>query len=297
MDTSSHRVWLAQAALLTAAVIWGFAFVAQRSAMQHIGPFAFNGIRFLLGAAVLLPIGWKRLQGQRGAPAAKSTTRGAILSGLILFVASTLQQVGLVYTTAGKAGFLTGLYVVLVPLLGLFVGQRPRATVWTGAALAAGGTYLLSGTAAGPASIGDLLVLLGAFGWAIHVQLVGRLIRQTHPMRIAVIQNTVCGVLSLAVATGWERTSLSGLSAALPALLFAGVLSVGVAYTLQILGQRRIEPSHAGVLISLESVFAAVGGWVLLDEPITAPILAGCALMLVGMLLCQRKRSLVSRPS
>jgi len=290
VNPESKHPWLAQTALLAAALIWGFAFVAQRSAMQFIGPFAFNGLRFLLGAAVLLPVAWAARRSGRVPPITASTAVGAALAGVVLFAAATLQQVGLVYTTAGKAGFLTGLYVVLIPLLGLFAGHRPRATVWAGALLAAGGTYLLSGDASGPASTGDVLVLIGALGWAIHVQLVGRLIRRGSPITIAIVQNAVCGGLSLAVSFATEHTTGSGVYASLPALLFAGILSVGVAYTLQIVGQRHIEPERAGILTSLESVFAAVAGWAVLHEPLGGRILAGCALMFLGMLLCQWRR-------
>ncbi len=280
--------------LLLAAAIWGFAFVAQRAAMEHVGPFTFNGIRFLLGSAALAPFllfagRRERRAGVRSAPGVPSW-RSAAAVGLVLFAAATLQQTGIVYTTAGKAGFITGLYVVIVPLIGLFLGQRVRSPVWIGAAMAVGGLYLLAGGETGRIGLGDGLVLASAFAWAIHVQMVGALVRRMDPIRIAVAQTAVCGALSLAVALASEPIPLSGLRSAVPAFVFAGIASVGIAYTLQIVGQRSLEPSKAGIIVSLEAVFAVVGGWALLSERVTDVILAGCGLMLVGMLLSQVQR-------
>jgi len=278
--------------LLLAAVIWGFAFVAQRAGMRHIGPFTFNGIRFLLGSLSLLPVlllvrRRKRGPGDSTRPASSSTRLRLALLGLVLFGAAALQQMGLVYTTAGKAGFITGLYVVIVPLLGLSLGQRARWTVWAGAAAGVGGLYLLTGLEAGRIGLGDGLVLAGAFGWAIHVQLVGWLVRRADPIRIAVVQTAICGALSLAVGWATESASLADVRAAVPTLVFAGILSVGVAYTLQIVGQRRVDPSRAGIIVSLEAVFAAVGGWVVLGEGGTFVMWIGGGLMLAGMVLAQ----------
>jgi drug/metabolite transporter (DMT)-like permease len=278
--------------LLLAAVIWGFAFVAQRAGMEHVGPFTFNGIRFLLGSFSLLPIlvfARRRIRRGRDSMRARPSAKrlGLGLLGLILFAAAALQQVGLVYTTAGKAGFITGLYVLIVPLLGLFLRQRVRWTVWAGAAAGVGGLYLLAGLGGGRIGLGDGLVLAGAFGWAVHVQLVGWLVRRIDPIRIAVVQTAVCGILSLAVGLATEPVTLMSVWAAAPALSFAGVLSVGVAYTLQIVGQRRIDPSRAGIIVSLEAVFAALGGWLVLGERASGVALVGGALMLAGMVLSQ----------
>ena len=285
-----------------AAAIWGFAFVAQRAGMSHVGPFFFNGIRFLLGCLVLVPFllraGARRSAATcRSAAACRGETRrrridrktaaGLVAAGLVLTVAVNLQQVGLVTTTAGKAGFLTGLYVVLVPLLGLLRRQRIRWAVALAVPLAAAGLYLLS--VAGPLRIapGDGWILLGALVWAVHVQVIDWLVGRADALPIAVTQFSICGGISLAIGLLSETPSIAGLAAAGWAIAYAGVLSVGVAYTLQVIGQRRVEPSSAGVVLSLESVFAALGGWIVLGERLSARSLAGCGLMLAAMVLAQ----------
>lgn len=283
------------AALLVAAAIWGFAFVAQRAGMQYVGPFTFNGFRFVLGSLSLVP--W--LAALRRREASEKTARPEAfrraapalgLVGVVLFAAATLQQVGLAYTTAGRAGFITGLYVVIIPLLGLFMRQRASWVVWAGSAAAVGGLYVLADVGEGAMTLGDGLVLASAFGWAIHVQLVGHLVRRIHPIRIAAAQTAVCGILSLAVAAGTEPIVPAGLRSAAPALLFAGILSVGLAYTLQIVGQRGIDPTRAGILVSLEAVFAVLGGWLVLGERVTGHMVVGCSLMFAGMVLSQLRR-------
>jgi len=280
------------AILLLASAIWGFAFVAQVAGMEHLGPFSFNALRFLLGSLVLLPFG---LVARRTPPSDAGTERskarrGVLLVGLVLFASSTLQQVALITTTAGKAGFITGLYVILVPIYGLFLGQRVRTGVWFGAALAVGGLYLLTGPGAGGFRIGDALLLVSAFGWAIHVQLAAWLVQRVKPIHVAVAQTAICGLLSLAAALATETITLAAVLGALPALLFAGVMSVGIAYTLQLIGQRSVDPARAGILISLEAVFAVLGGWLILGETVTGAMLVGCALMLTGMIVSQLRR-------
>jgi drug/metabolite transporter (DMT)-like permease len=195
--------------------------------------------------------------------------------------------VGLVYTTAGNAGFITGLYVVIVPILGLFVGQRANAGTWLGALLAAAGLYLLSITEGFTIAFGDLLELIGAFFWAGHVLILAWLSPRMQAAKLAVCQYVACSVLSLLTAACLEVITLEGLyQAALP-ILYGGVLSVGVAYTLQVVAQRHAHPAHAAILLSLEAVFAALGGWVVLGETLTPRGMWGCFLMLVGMLLSQ----------
>ena len=276
--------------LLLSAVIWGFAFVAQRAGMEFVGPFTFNGIRFTLGGLVLIPL-VLRLRARESEPIHTVPTLHvwiAIgLAGLVLFVSANLQQIGLVYTTAGKAGFITGLYVVIVPLLGLFRRHRVSAFVWAGCILATGGMYLLSVVGAFSISPGDALVLAGALGWAIHVYLVGWLAQRMHPLRVAILQFAICSVFSLAAAVLRETIHLTDILNAGWMIAYAGILSVGVAYTLQVVGQRRIDPARAGVILSLEAVFAVIGGWMLLGETLSPQGLAGCALMLTGMMLAQ----------
>jgi len=276
-------------ALFLASAIWGFAFVAQRAGMEHVGPFTFNGVRFLLGSAVLLP--FLVLRRGRGAPFApasrRSALRGLALAGVVLFASASLQQVGIVHTTAGKAGFITGLYVVLVPLFGLLRRHRIGLPVWVGAALAVGGLYLLNVTGRFAVGLGDGLVLASAFGWAVHVHVIGWLAGRVRPLLVAAAQFTVCGALSLVVALFTEAIEAEALARAAVPILYAGLLSTGVAYTLQVVGQQRIDPARAGILLSLEGTFAALGGWMLLGETMTGRMLAGCGLMLAGMLVSQ----------
>jgi len=279
--------------LLLASAIWGFAFVAQRAGMAHVGPFTFNGARFLLGSLVLLPLVFA---GRRQPPPVPSvpkgrTAWGLTAAGVVLFLSASLQQVGIVSTTAGKAGFITGLYVVIVPLLGLALrGPKAGPAVWLGAALSAGGLYLLSVTGRFAVELGDALVFAGAFGWAVHVHVIGWLAGKVRPLLIAAVQFAVCGALSLAVALGVEQIEVASLLRAGAPILYAGLLSTGVAYTLQVFGQRRIDPSRAGILLSLEGAFAVLGGWLLLHETMTDRMLAGCLLMLAGMIAAQIRR-------
>jgi len=272
--------------LVLAAVIWGFAFVAQREGMKDVGPFLFNAARFALGGVVLLPAFLLRRRAVRR-PEGKGVIAGYIAAGVVLFAAASLQQGGLVYTTAGKAGFITGLYLVIIPLLGLLRGGRIRATVWTAVFISAGGLYLLTIKGGDRINLGDLLVLASAFGWAAHVHIVGWLARRADPIVIAISQFAVSGALSLAGALLVEPITLDGLHGAWLPIAYAGVLSTAGAYTLQVIGQRRVEPAPAGVIMSLETVFAALGGWLVLGEGMTFRMLIGSFFMLVGMLLAQ----------
>jgi drug/metabolite transporter (DMT)-like permease len=284
----------ADALLLLAAAIWGAAFVAQRAAMQHMGPLAYNGIRFALGTLVLLPLIYTRRQPADSHPSSQRHYYlwGGLLAGGVLFVGASLQQAGLVYTTAQKAGFITGLYVVGVPILGLLIGQRTPVVTWLGAGLAAIGLYLLSVSGQWEVNPGDWLVLACAAVWSVHVLLIGRLSPRTDPLRLAAIQFAVTAVLSLAAAAVFEHTTLAGLAAAKWAILYGGACSVGIGYTLQVVGQRTAPPAHAGLLMSLEAVFAALTGWWLLSEQLSPRELAGCGIMLAGILLSQARRTL-----
>jgi len=273
--------------LLLTALIWGFAFVAQRVGMAHVGPFTFNGVRFALGCLVLLPLVLRARPGSGQARGGPGLLWGGALAGAALFAGASLQQVGLVYTTAGNAGFITGLYVVIVPLLGLFVGHRTNAGSWLGALLAAAGLYLLSVTEGFAMAFGDLLELAGAVCWAGHVLIIGWLSPRTDSTRLAFVQFAACALLSLLTAALTESVQLDGLVRAALPIFYGGALSVGVAYTLQIVAQRDAHPAHASILLSLEAVFAALGGWLLLGETLRPRGLLGCALMLSGMLLSQ----------
>lgn len=276
--------------LLLAAAIWGFAFVAQRVGMDYLGPFTFNGIRFALGSLSLLPLIWY-YRGNAGLPATNekplNSLHMGIAAGLILFIAASLQQIGLLYTSAGKAAFVTCLYIVLVPIAGLFLGRRIAGFVWAGSLLAVAGLYLLCIKEGLSISYGDMLVLVGAFFWTAHILFIDHVSRRVATLKLAMAQFATCSALSLVVAFWRETTSLSDiLQAAIP-ILYGGLGSVGVAYTLQIVGQKAAPPTHAALILSLETVFATIGGFLLLGEVLGAQELLGCALMLGGMLLAQ----------
>ena len=280
--------------LLATAMIWGFAFVAQRAGMSYVGPFTFNAIRFALGMAVLLPLAASGRSPQ-DTPASVSPSRGSAFQlfwgqiglGVALFGGASLQQAGLVYTTAGKAGFITGLYVVMVPILGIALRQQTHLGTWLGAVLAVVGLYLLSVTKGFTIAFGDLLVVLSALLWAVHVHLISWLAPQMNVTLLAIKQYAICSLLSLVTALLVETIAWAAIwQAALP-IFYGGVLSVGVAYTLQVLAQKEAHPSHAAILLSLEAVFAALGGWWLLNETLSGRGLIGCTLMLSGMLVSQ----------
>ncbi len=273
--------------LLLVAAVWGFGFVAQRAGMEHLGPHAFNGIRFLLGSLILVPMAWRDTMPPRQTSRRIPALAAGILPGLVLTAGAALQQVGLQYTTAGKAGFITGLYVIMVPLLGLFLGQRTEKGTWLGGALAVLGLYLLSVRGDFSIGRGDLLELMGALFWALHVLLLAYLSPRTNPIRLAMAQFAICGLLSLALAAGLESTTMAAIREAAVPLAYGGICSVGIGYTLQVVVQRRAHPAHAAILLSLEAPMAAFGGWWLLGETLSARALTGCLLMLAGMLTSQ----------
>lgn len=285
MHTRNFR---ADATLLLVAAIWGFAFVAQSLGMETLGPFGFNGIRFAVGVVSLLPLLWfiPRAAGTEGG---KKFWLGGFAAGLLLFLGSATQQVGLLTTTAGNAGFITGLYVVLVPLIGIFFAQRTGAWTWLGAAIAVVGLYLLSVGPDFSINTGDVWILLCAGFFAGHVLVIGHLARSLDNLRLAIWQFVVCAVLSLLVALVRELDTLTienVRSTAWP-IAWAGIASVGIAYTLQIFAQKDAPPSHAAIIMSLESVFAAIGGAFILGEVLDNRGLLGCGLMLAGMLVSQ----------
>ncbi len=279
------------ALLLGAAAIWGFAFVAQRMGMDHMGPFAFNGIRFMMGALTLLPvILWRNMSEPK--PSGKFDSLGMLLTGgalagVLVFLGASFQQVGLVTTTAGNAGFITGLYLVLVPILGLAIGQRTGKGTWVGAAVAFAGLYLLSFSGSLDMTWGDMLVLAGAFCWAVQILAIGWLAPRTDVYRLAFAEFFICSVLSLAVAAATETTTWEGIGGAAIPLLYGGVMSVGIAYTLQVVVQKRANASHGAIIMSLEAVFALMGGMLFLEETLSLRSAVGCGMMLAGMIVSQ----------
>lgn len=296
--TVDHRhALMAEIGLLMVAAIWGFAFVAQRRGMDHIGPFLFNGLRFALGCLPLIPF-IVRSSSRPGVARQPVGWRGVFL-GLVLFAAASLQQIGILYTTVAKAGFITSLYVIFVPLLGVVVGVRVSRLAGAGAALAALGLYLLTLFDTGrvvseprmAANMGDLLMLAGALMWAVHILAVGRWARRMAWPRLALTQYATCAAASLVTALLVEPINLDGILAAALPVLYAGALSVGVGYTIQVVAQQHAPPTPAAIIMSLETVFAVIGGWWLLGERMGSTELLGCALMLMAMVLASIRRA------
>lgn len=277
--------------LLITAAIWGFAFVAQRLGTMYVGAFTFNGFRFALGSLSLVPIliysNKKTKESVKSSEELSSTILGGVIAGSVLFCAAALQQTGLIYTEAGKAGFITGLYIVIVPVLGMFLKQRVHISTWLGIALAVFGLYFLSVTEGFNIGKGDLYVIIGAIFWAIHILVIDHFTKKVDPLRLSFIQFITCSALSLIFALFFEKISIASLSMILIPLLYGGILSSGVAYTLQAVAQKHAKPSHAAIAMSTESVFASIGGFLILKENLGFRAYIGCALMLAGMLLSQ----------
>jgi drug/metabolite transporter (DMT)-like permease len=285
--------------LLLTACIWGFAFVAQRTGMEYMGPFTFNGVRFLLGSFSLVPLALLRCRAPaRGKPLTLKVFVGSsALAGTCLFLAASLQQIGIIYTTAGNCGFITGLYVVLTPILGIFLGRKTRLPTWIGAALTFTGLFFLSaasrifGGDAAPGSFavnaGDLITAVSALFWTFHVLIIDNLVRRVDAVALSLGQFFCCGFFSLVIACFTETIVPAQLAAALVPILYGGICSVGIAYTLQAVAQKYAPPAHATILLSLEGTFAAIGGVLILSEPLGTWTLLGFILMLSGMFATQ----------
>ena len=286
-----NKVIRADLIMLLAAAIWGFAFVAQREGMETMGPFLFNAARFFIGSAVLFPLVWY-LSKKNKTPTNKETSTKKLLiagtiAGLFLFLASSFQQVGIQYTTAGKAGFITGLYIFFVPLIGIFFGQRTGSGTWLGAFIAVIGLYLLSINDDFSIARGDLLQLICAVFFAAHILVVGYVAKRMDPLKLSLIQYVVSGVLSFFIAIAIEVITWQMIVDTAIPLLYAGVMSIGIGYTLQVVAQQHAKSSHAAIILGLEGAFAVLGGWLILDENLSTRGLIGCGLMLSGMFLSQ----------
>lgn len=295
------RSWLgADGLLLLTALIWGLAFSAQRMGMDHIGPMAYNALRFAIGTFCMAPFAYRAFRRERtdaaqarvpASGARPASTRekivGSALAGLVIFTGSSLQQIGLVYTTAGNAGFITTLYVVIVPILGIFIGRKTGLKTWVSALIAVIGLYLLSVRDGFAVSPGDLFVLVSAFFWALHILIVDWYAARMDPSELGAGQYLVCAALSLASALAFEPSPFAGTRAAIIPVLYGGFLSIGVAFTLQIVAQKKAHPAHASIILSMESLFAALGGALILGEKIDARTGAGGALMFVAMVFSQ----------
>ena len=283
--------------LLLAAIIWGFAFVAQRVGMEYVGPFTYNSVRFGLGALVLLPFLVLRKEKTRSLIMASHPSGkrriiiGSLVTGLFLFVGASFQQYGIQYTTAGKAGFITGLYVVFVTIAGVFFGHRTNVYIWIGMALSITGLYFLSITKDLTIASGDMYILACAVVFTGHVLMIAWLSPKMDSIFLAVIQFSICSLLSLLVASSMETLQWASILAAWLPVLYGGIFSVGIAFTLQVVAQKTAHPAYASIILSLEAVFAVIGGIIILHEVLTMRILTGCLLMLAGMLLVQLRGS------
>ena len=322
----NKRIFGADLLLLLTAAIWGFGFVAQRTGMQHVGPFAFNGLRFILASLSLLPLIVRRnnRRQETAEPAADGQSKrktlfvSSFLAGSCLFIAVSFQQLGMMATTAGNGGFITGLYVIFTPIFGIVLGRKTGKATWIGAVFTLAGLYFLS--SAGPLkniNPGDVIIAISAVFWAFHVLIIDNLVQKNDPFELSSGQFAVCGVYALAAAFliephlsewvkkldpeilsmgyfGWKSfpALISGLesgaiSSAIIPILYGGLASVGIGYTLQVVAQRDAPPAHATIILCLEGSFAALGGVLLLNETAGAKTIIGFALMLTGMLVSQ----------
>ena len=285
--------------LLLTAFIWGVAFVAQSVGMDYVGPLTFNGSRFIIGAIFLIPcIAFlDKLKEKENQAAGKNITAapqnkkvlitGGICCGIAIAAASTLQQYGIAYTTVGKAGFITALYIVIVPILGIFLKRKPRLIIWFSVLLALVGLYFLCMTDSLSFSKGDTLVLLCAFVFSLHIMIIDHFSPMVDGVRMSCIQFAVAGVLCGIPALIFEHPTFSSLIAAWAPILYAGILSCGVAYTLQIVAQKNYDPTVASLLLSLESVFSVLAGWVILHQALSPREIFGCVLVFIAIILVQ----------
>jgi len=287
--------------LLLAACVWGVAFVAQSVAMDHIGPFTFSCARFLLGGAVLLPvIGiFSLFQKKADTPVANSVQRlsfwarnknliiGGVCCGTALCIANNFQQVGIVTTSAGKAGFITAFYIVFVPILSLFFGKKSRLVIWVSVALALGGLYLLCVTESFSINRGDIYIMICALVFSVHILVVDHFSPLVDGVKLSCIQFFVAGILSAVPMLLFENPSFAQLQAASVSILYAGIMSCGVAYTLQVVGQKNMNPTIASLILSLESVVSVLAGWIILDQALSTREIIGCVLMFAAIILAQ----------
>ena len=275
--------------LFLTAIIWGFAFVAQRVGADYVGTFTFNGIRFLLGSFSLIPVILIFEREEYNKKKMLKTLAVSIAAGTILFIAASLQQYGVVLTgSAGKAGFLTGLYTVLVPVIRFLMGKKTDILTFVGAFFAVGGLFLLCMTGDKLTfGKGDIVLIIGAVFWALHILIIDKFVNEISPLKFSMLQFFVCGLISMVIAVFTENIEITAVKSALVPILYGGLMSVGVAYTCQILGQKDADPTFASIVFSTESVFSAIGGAIILHEIMSGRGYLGCVLIFIGIVLSQ----------
>lgn len=280
--------------LLLTATIWGVAFVAQSVGMDYVGGFTFNMTRSLIGSAVLLPVIWfigrnssKKAEETQGSGSRKDLLWGGLACGILMCLASNFQQFGIKYTTVGKAGFITACYIVLVPILGLFLKKKCSPFIWLAVAMAVAGLYLLCIKDGFSIGKGDILVLICAVLFSFHILVIDYYSPKVDGVKLSCIQFLVCGILSGIPALIFEKPEMSAVLTAWQPILYAGVMSCGVAYTLQIIGQKNMNPTVASLILSLESCISVLAGWVILGQQLSAREIAGCVIMFAAIILAQ----------
>ncbi len=275
--------------LFLTAIIWGFAFVAQNAAGDLIGAFTYNGVRFVLGALSLIPVIliFEKKENQGHSKKLKTTLLSGVLAGIVLCIASWLQQLGIEIThSPGKGGFITGLYMILVPLFGIFLKKKTSIAVWIGAAISVVGLFLLCVDERMMLGYGEGILLLGSVFWALHILIIDKFVNEIYSLRFASIQFLTCAIISIVCALLFEDISFNNIQAAALPILYGGIMSVGVAYTCQIIGQKDADPAIASIILSTESMFAAIGG-AIFGDTLNVNGYIGCVLMFIGIMLTQ----------
>lgn len=277
--------------LFLAAFIWGVAFVAQSVGMDYMGPFTFNGARFLMGSMVLLPLVIYRRKGKskesKKFGSRRDTLTGGICCGLALCCAALFQQFGIVYTTVGKAGFITTLYIIIVPIMGIFLKKKVPGKVWIAAVIAAVGMYLLCMSESLRLSRGDTYVFICAILFSIHILVIDYFSSKADGVELSCLQFLTAGIIGSVLALIFDRPTLSNFAGGIIPLAYAGIMSSGVAYTLQVIGQKDLDPTVASLILSLESVVSMLAGWVILKQALSPRELFGCVLVFAAVILAQ----------
>lgn len=305
MEQAKKKSLRSSAMLTLTALIWGVAFVAQSEGTNFVGGFTFNGCRFLIGGIVLIPCIFllRKVNGEQWAKLSRAEQRrqrktgivGGVCCGVVICLASSLQQFGIAYTTVGKAGFITALYIVIVPLLGLFLKKKVGANIWISVVIAAAGMYLLCITEGFSIGKGDFLVFLCAIGFSLHILVIDYFSPKADGVVISCVQFFTAGIISCVLMFLFEKPTWDAVLSAWAPVLYAGVMSCGVAYTLQVVAQKHVEPTVASLIMSLESVFSVLAGWVLLGQVLTVKELIGCALVFGAIILAQIPREMFKK--